>query len=162
MTDNIYDDMALEKVAKQQFGTTVDIDHVIVRDIPVGRTVTATVFLTTKKQLFVFVDGQSRLLLADVKKIINRMGLVPELYMPPKGRPHYFDDIGKEKFQAIFPGRTNPSTEDLIYYRTLAPYKPALVQILEVKNSEIYQFDTDSSNGWRVATKFAYRRIRAS
>ena len=162
MTHEIYDDMALEQNAKQHFGLKFDIDHVILRNAPVGHTVTATVFLTTKKQLYAYVDGQSRLTLGDVRKIITRMGLTAELFVPPKGQPQYFDEIGREKFREVFPGRSNPSSDDLMYYRTLAPYKPALVQILEVKSEHILQFDTDASGGWRPAVKFAYRRIKTS
>ncbi len=160
MNSEMYDDMALEQIAKDKFGMQVDITHVVVRNIPVNRTSTATVFLTSKKQLFVYIQGETKLLLADVKKIVSRMGLVAELYLPPKGRPNYFDEIGTEKFRAVFPGRTNPSEGDLVYYRTLAPYNPALVQVMEVTNGEIRQFDTDASTGWRPAAKFAYRRIK--
>lgn len=88
------------------------------------------------------------------------MGLAAELYLPPKGQPHYFDDIGRAKFAQVFPGRSNPGPADLQYYRTLAPYNPALVQIAEVKTGEIKQFDTDAKGQWRTATKFAYRRIK--
>ncbi len=162
MNEEIYDDLSIEQIAKQKFGLTIEIDSMIVRSIPVGPTVQATLFLTTKKQLMLYIDGQSKLLLTDVKKIVSRMGLVAELYFPPKGRPGYFDEIGTDKFNAIFPARDNPSSEDIIYYRTLAPYKPALVQILEVKHGEILKYDTDSSSDWRVCAKFAYRRIRTS
>jgi hypothetical protein len=162
MNGEIYDDMAIEQNAKQLFGQTLEIDHVIARAIPVGRMVHATVFLTTKKLLMVYIDGQTKLVLDDVAKIITRMGLTAELYLPPKGQSHYFDDIGSEKFKAVFPGRHNPTADDIHYYRRLAPYKPALVQILEVKHGEIYQFDTDARDNWRVAARFAYRRIRTS
>lgn len=162
MQHEIYDDMALEQNAKKHFGLKFDIDHVVLRDAPVGRTVKASVFLTTKKQLYVYVDGQTRLTLGDVKKIITRMGMVAELFLPPKGRPQYFDEIGREKFREVFPARPHPGADDLMYYRTLAPYKPALVQVLEVKNGEIYQFDSDATGSWRPAVKFAYRRIKTS
>ena len=32
-------------------------------------------FLTKKKQLYAYVNGQSKLVLGDVKKIVSRMGL---------------------------------------------------------------------------------------
>jgi hypothetical protein len=160
MNESVYDDMALEQIAKNKFGMEIDVDHVIVRGVPVSRVAHATLFLTTKKQLFLYVSGTSKLLLADVAKIVSRMGLVPELYVPPKGQPSYFEDIGYEKFRIVFPGRSNPSKEDLRYYRTLVPYNPAFVQISEVKNGEVKQFDTDASGQWRVAAKFAYRRIK--
>jgi hypothetical protein len=162
MNDDIYDDLALEQIAKEKFGLKVDIDKVIVRQIPVSHTAEATVFLTTKKQLFVYVTAQSKLVLGDVKKIVVRMGLKAELFLPPKGEIDYFDEIGRAKFRSVFPSRNNPSHEDIIFYRTLAPYNPALVQIHEVIGGEIKQFDTDSSSGWRIAARFAYRRIKTS
>lgn len=162
MNDAIYDDMALEQIAKKHFGLNVDIDKVIVRQVPVSRTAEATLFLTKKKQLFVYVTAQSSLTLGDVKKLLVRMGLKSELFVPPKGRTNYFDDIGREHVRAVFPGKGQITPNDLIYYRTLAPYNPAMVQIQEVPNGEIRQFDTDTHGNWRVAAKFAYRRIKTS
>jgi hypothetical protein len=160
--DAIYEDMALEQIAKRQFGLNLEVNKVIVRQVPVSRTATATVFLSGKKQLFAYISAQSNLTLGDVRKILTRMGLKPELYVPPKGRPNYFDEIGREHFRAIFPGRGHITPNDLIYYRTLAPYNPALVQIREIPDAEIRQYDQDSHGGWRVAAKFAYRRIKTS
>jgi hypothetical protein len=162
MNDDIYDDLALERIAKDTFGLKVEIDKVIVRQIPVSHTAEATVFLTTKKQLFVYVTAHSKMVLSDVKKVVTRMGLKPELFLPPRGEVDYFDEVGRRKFREVFPARSNPSAQDIIFYRTLAPYNPALVQIHEVTNGEIKQFDTDASSGWRVAAKFAYRRIKTS
>lgn len=162
MNNDIYDDMALEQACKERFGMDIDIDQVIVRQIAVSRVATATVFLTKKKQLLVYVDGRSKLLFGDIKKIINRMGLKAELYFPPKGQPDYFDMIGRKKFREVFPGRGSITDDDLVFYRTLAPYSPALVLIAEVKNGEIYCYDSDARSGWRSAAKFAYRRIKTS
>lgn len=162
MTNQMYDELALERTLKERFGIDVDLGKVILDHVPVSRTAEATVFLTSKKQLFVYVEGQSKLLLGDVKKIVSRMGLKTELIIPPKGQPHYFDDIALAKFHDVFPGRTHVISEDLIFYRTLAPYNPALIMISEVKNGEIYQFDSDNNDNWRIATKFTYRRIKTS
>lgn len=161
MNTEIYDDIALEQIAKAKFGVPFEIEHVILRNAPVSRVANATVFLTKSKQLYVYISGTSRLLLKDIKTIVSRMDLTAETYIPPKGRPAYFDDIGSEKFKTVFPGRHNPLPEDLQYYRTLAPYNPALVQIREIKHGEIKQFDPDASGGWRVGAKFTYRRIKA-
>ena len=160
--NDIYDDYALEQAAKVQFGLDVDVDKVIVRQMPVSRTTQATVFLSKKKQLYAYIDGQSKLTLGDVKKIVSRMSLKAEMYMPPKGRPNYFDDVGRDHVRAVFPGKMIITENDLIYYRTLAPYNPALVQIHEVLGGEIRQYDTDASGDWRTAVKFAYRRIKTS
>lgn len=162
MNDQIYDDLALERLAKDKFGFAVDVSQVIARQIDVSRTAEATVFLTKKKQLMVYINGPSKLLLSDIKKIISRMGLRAELYLPPKGQPDYFDRIGYEKFNQVFPGRGKASEQDIVFYRTLAPYMPALVLISEVKDGNIYKYDSDSRGGWRAATKFSYRRIKTS
>lgn len=157
-----FDDFGLEKVIKQKFGVTVDVDKAIVRRIPVGPSVSATVFLTNKKQLYCYIDGQARLLLSDVKKIISHMGLVAESYFPPKGRPDYFNETGRKKFSDVFPGRHDIGLADIAFYRTLSPYCPALVAIRETRDGVIYRADSDSHGGWRPVAKFAYRRIKTS
>lgn len=162
MNEDIYDDLALERSAKEQFGIALEISKVIVRNIDVSKSAKATVFLTKKKQLLCYIHGPTRLLFSDVKKITSRMGLRAELYMPPKGRPNYFDDIGRAKFRDVFPSRHDISNDDIVFYRTLAPYNPALIMVSEIKDGNLYQADSDSRSGWRVAAKFAYRRIKTS
>jgi hypothetical protein len=162
MNDQVFDDFALEKLVRAQFGIAADVDSVIARRIPVSRTAEATLFLTTKKQLFLYITSQSKLLLSDVQKIVSRVGLKAEMYLPPKGKPHYFDEVGTLKFREIFPGRSNINPEDIAYYRTLAPYSPALILISEVRDGHVYQYDSDNTNNWRIAAKFAYRRIKTS
>lgn len=161
-TGDIYDDFAMERLAKDQFGIALEVGQVIIRDIDVGHSARATVFLTTKKQLFCYIYGPTKLLLSDVKKIASRMGVKVEQFCPPKGRPDYFDEVGRAKFREVFPGRDATKPEDIIFYRTLAPYKPALLQLSEVRDGTIYQADADARMGWRPAVKFAYRRIKTS
>lgn len=156
------DDMALEREIKAVFGMDIEIDKLIVHGVDVSRAARATLMLTKKKQLICYIRGHSKLLLADISKIVARMGLRAELYVPPKGRPNYFDDIGREHFKSVFPGRRPNTDQDIAYYRTLAPYNPALVIVNEVKDGTIYQFDSDARGNWRPTAKFAYRRIKTS
>lgn len=162
MTSELYDDVALEQNLAEKFGVHTEVSNVIARRIDVGKGAYATVFLSPKKQLYCYIDGPARLVLGDIKKIVARMGVHPELYMPPKGRPNYFDEIGLEKFKQVFPGRKDVGPHDLMFYRTLAPYCPALILVSEVKNGIIYCADTDAATGWRPAAKFVYRRIKTS
>ena len=162
MSDKMYDELALERSLQTGFGVDIDILQPIVFRVPVSHTANATLFLTTKKQLYLYVNGPSKLLLSDIKKIITRMGLKSELFIPPKGQPHYFEDIALAKFNEVFPGRKHVNDEDLIFYRTLVPYNPALILISEVKDGHVYQFYSDSTTNWRVGAKFAYRRIKTS
>ena len=161
-TGDIYDDFALERSCKETFGVALEVDTVILRSVDVGHSARATVFLTKKKQLYCYIDGQAKLVLGDVKKIASRMGIKVETYFPPKGRPHYFDEVGRQKFSAVFPGRKDIHDSDIVFYRTLAPYTPALLAVSEVQGGVLYQADTDSRSGWRVAAKFTYRRIKTS
>lgn len=162
MDMNNVDTIALEHMAKRDFGMKIDVASILLDRVSVSPTCYATVFMTQKKQLMCMITGQSRVTLGDVRKIISRMGLKAETFMPPKGQPQYFDDVARMKFEEVFPGRTHVSSDDLSYYRTLAPYNPAMVLIQEVKNGEIYQYDADSHSGWRVGVKFSYRRIKTS
>lgn len=161
MNADIYDDMAIEAIASEHFGKRFDIQQVIVRSIPTTHTTVASVFITTKNQLYALVHGRAPLTLGDVRKIVKKMGLEAEAYLPPAHRPNYFDDIAVEKFKAVYPGRYDPSDADLRYYRLGAPYNPALVMIANVTDGTIRQFDASDSSNWRVAAKFQYKRIKA-
>ena len=162
MNADIYDDIALESIALEQFGKRLDVQTVIVRDIPTTHTTTASVFLTTKNQLYALVQGRAPLTLGDVRKLVKRMGLEAEAYLPPAHHPKYFDEIAMEKFKSVYPGRHDVSDADLRFYRLSAPYNPALVLISAVTDGTIRQFDSADSSNWRTAAKFAYRRIRTS
>lgn len=162
MNDQMYDDVALERQITAEFGVETEIEAMIARRIPVGRNADASLFLTSKKQLYLYIHGESRFLLSDIQKIVSRVGLNADLFIPPKGRPQYFDEIGTAKFIEIFPGRKVTNPQDIAFYRTLAPYSPALVLIRDVKNGIIYQYDSDARGGWRPHVKFSYRRIKTS
>ncbi len=159
MNEQMYDDISLERRIAATFGVPIEIESVVARRIPASRTAEATLFLTKKKQLYLYIDSQSAQLLSDVQRIVSRMGLKPETYLPPNNRPHYFDEVGTAKFREIFPGRAHISAQDIHFYRTLAPYRPALVLISEVRDGVVYQYDSDASGDWRPSIRFAYRRI---
>lgn len=161
MNSEIYDDIAIEETAREQFGKQLDIKQVIARGVPTSHTTEATVFLTTKGQLYTLISGRAPLTLGDIRKIIRRMGMTADAYLPPKHEPHYFDKIAEEKFRDVFPGRTSVSDQDLLFYRLLAPYNPALVRIAAINDGVIRQFDSADSSNWRVVAKFAYKRINA-
>lgn len=162
MTDSIFDDFALEKLVRDKFGLSLQVEKTIANRIPVSHTAVASVFLTEKKTLFCYVDAKNSQTLGDVKKLMSRMGLKPESYVPPTGHPEYFEDVAIEKFRAVFPGRGHITSEDLIYYRTLTPYNPALIKIREIPDNVIKQFDADAQGNWRPAVRFTYRRIQTS
>lgn len=162
MNTDLLDSVAIEQIAKERFGINFEVQQMIAQDIPISLTGSASIFLTKKKQLYAYIFAKSPLVLGDVQKIVARVGLKAELYIPPKGRSSYFDDIGREKFRQVYPGRSHGSESDIRFYRTLAPYNPALVLVSEVKDGIIRQFDVDSKGNWRPSARFAYRRIATS
>ncbi|MCA9335512.1 hypothetical protein KC967_01280 [Candidatus Saccharibacteria bacterium] len=161
-TGDMFDDFTIEREIKEKFGVPIDVDKAIVRDIAVGQSAKATVFLSRKKHLYCYIYGPAKLLLSDVKKIVARIGLKAEMYIPPKGRPRYFDEVGEAKFKEVYPGRKDIHDSDLVFYRTLAPYTPALILVEEVRDGTLYQADHDARGGWRPTAKFTYRRIKTS
>lgn len=162
MNNHIFDDFELEQKIIDNFGLNIDVDSVIARCFPVGPATEAYLFLNSKKQLFLYVSARSKMLLTDVQKIISKVGLKAEKYIAPKSDPDYFNRVGTDKFREVFPGRGNITEQDIAFYRTLAPYNPALVVISEVKSGVINQYDSDATGGWRQTVKFTYRRIETS
>lgn len=158
----MYKEVAIERAIAIGFGVNVSIKQMVAFDLPLSRTSFAQVFLTPDKLLYVYIEARSNLNVGDIKKLVSKMGLVADKYFPPKGRPGYFDEIATEKFKQVFPGRSVINDEDLAYYRTLVPYHPALIQVKEVKDGRLYQFDPDSIGSWRVNKNFSYRRIKTS
>lgn len=156
------EEVALERIIREYFGVVVEVRQKIVSNIPVGHDAEATLFLTGKKQLFLYVGGNKELTFGDVRKVVSHMGLKAEIYIPPRGRAHYFDEIGLAKFSEVFPGRRFTTGDDISFYRTLAPYSPALVLIAEIKDGFIYQHDSSAKTTWRPVAKFSYKRIKTN
>jgi hypothetical protein len=160
MNSDIFDDIALERNTKEQFGVSIDIKQVVARGIPTSHTTTASVFLSTKNQLYVYVSGNAPLNLGDIRTMIRRMGMIADAYLPPRKDGDYFDRIALTKFKDTFPGRTPVGEGDLRFYRLLAPYNPALVRIAGVPEGVIKQFDASDTANWRTAAKYTYKRIK--
>ena len=162
MNDQLYDEVSLERRIYEEFKLDTKIQSIIVRQIPAGRSAVATVFLSEKHQLYCFIDSPMRLTLRDARKIVSRMGLKALKYLPPHDDEAYFDTVARDKFNAMFPGRMVVTNEDLFYYKTMAPYCPALVQIGEVTCGVIKQYDPTAVGSWRPSVKFSYRRLQTS
>lgn len=162
MSNDDFGSMAIEQSAKKNFGVNLEVSQVVCDQIAVSPRATASVLLTRKKHLYVLIHAQGKQTYGEVRKIIRRMGLVAESYAPPKGYPTYFDEVARQQFVKVFPGRRPAGDEDLQYYRTLVAYNPALVRISQVMDGNIYCYDRDSASNWRPCAKLAYRRIATS
>src|SRR4026208_1794654 len=132
MNEEIFGDIAIEKGSQDAFGVPVEIAEVIVRGVPVGITATASLFKTTTSQIYLYVTSQAALLLDDVDKIVSRMNLEADKFMPPHAEADYFERTANENLRAMFPGKPITGPDDLRYYRSHAAYNPALVRISKV------------------------------
>ncbi len=159
----LYDEVKLENHIHAAFGLRMQIKSVVAK-LPVSASAVATIFLTDKGLLFALIAARGSQSLGDVRKVLTRMNLRAEQFLPPTidGRSDagYFDRLATTKFREVFPGREVTRDSDIDFYRTLVPYNPALVQIAEVTNGVIKQYDADAVGRWRPSVKFAYRRIR--
>ncbi|MDR0887533.1 MAG: hypothetical protein LBM97_02500 [Candidatus Nomurabacteria bacterium] len=151
--------MAEEKLSQLlniHFGFRRPIEKVILQNVYVGSMANATLFFDAKGYLLLFIASKTRLKLAEVQKIVSRMGMKARIFLPPMGDTAYFNTIAREKFAMTFPGKKIVHADDLAYYRTLVPYNPALVVIGEVKNGVVKVFDSESPTGWRDAVNLSY------
>jgi len=158
MNDAILDDIAIEKSCKDRFNLALDVTDVIARAVSAGVATRATIFATAKKHVYVFIQSQSSLVLDDVRKIVRRMELEADGFIPPYGEADYFDRIGRAKFKAMFPGKAIVGDDDLRYYRNLALYNPALVRLSKIKG-EIRGFEVESK-AWRKVKDYTYSKIK--
>ncbi len=158
MNDDIYDDLAIEQACKTKFGMVLDIADVIVRAAPVAVTAQATLFKTTSGQVMLFIASQAAQVLDDVHKIVLRMNLEADQFLPPNAEAGYFDRIGRDKYKVMFPGKAIRSEDDLRYYKNLSPYNPALVRIAKIKG-EVRAYDMQSRI-WRKVKEYSFTKIK--
>lgn len=142
-----------------EFGFTMPIKRIVAQQMPVSRSAKATIFFNRKNQLFIYINTPARQTLGDVQKILFRVGVTAYKHLPPINRPDYFVEIASEHFHKTYPSRKITSDNDLRYFKTLALYNPALVQIKNVKQGVINCFDPDAKGDWRVLTKLTYSRL---
>ncbi len=150
---------ALATELESEFGFDAPIKHIVAWQMPVSRSAKATIFFNRKNQLFIHITTPARQTLGEVQKILFRVGLSAYKYLPPAGRPEYFTEIASEHFKKTYPGRKITSDNDLRYFKTLALYNPALVQIKNIKDGVIKCFDPDAKGEWRVQAKLVYSRL---
>ena len=59
MNNDFFDDAAIEQIAKDRFGVSVEVSMVVARRIDCGQAALATFFLSAKKQLYYYIEGSS-------------------------------------------------------------------------------------------------------
>ena len=98
MNDNIVDEVKLEKQIKHAFGIDLEIKQFITHNMPVSSDGIGSIFITPKHQLFLYMTFHSKVKLGDVSKVVKKLNLLVERYLPPRGKNDYFNEIAREKF----------------------------------------------------------------
>ena len=159
MNNSLFNEVSLTDFVNLSFEVNLSVSEIITNKELVSRSDLATVFMTDKNKLYALVQPKSKKLLDDIRKIVQKMNLVPYDFIPPVGEPNYFVDIATKHFKKTFPGRRINNESDLVFYKRLAPYTPALVQVKSVRNGEIKCFDSDARGSWRTCKKLVYNKI---
>jgi hypothetical protein len=160
MNDEAYADAELERAIRAQFGVDIDIWEMLLRHVPAGPALWATVFRAGESDIYVYLDGTITMTLGDVKKVLRHMGLKPDKFLPPRGELEYFLSHATERYKNMFPGVRILPPSSAEYYKSLVPYSPALVLVQEVVDGRIKQYDRDSAGDWRPAINFVMKKVR--
>lgn len=109
--------------------------------------------------LFIAEPGTEQTL-ADVRRMAKNMGIEVQRFFPPHADPAYFHREGVEYFKKAYPGRKQWTAKDIMFYRSLASYSPALVRISAVKGS-LSRFNSQGGS-WQPAVDYSFRKIRVA
>jgi len=147
-----------EKICRDCFGVDLKIKNLILDEVSTSRNSYTTVFKADHNVIYALCVSDNPLVLADVKSIIRLMGMKAEFFLPPNADKDYFLNFGHGAFLDVYPARKAGSDQEIHYYKTLAPYSPALVRISKV-NGEIRRYDKIWQE-WQSAIKFSYLRMQ--
>ena len=148
----------LEATCRAYFGTSFNIQRIVVSEVQTSASSHSSVFETTKGETYALCMSDSPLTLAEVKQVIRGMGMKAETFLPPLNKPDYFLQYGREAFLAAFPGRRLTAYDDISFYMSLAPYSPALVKVASVEG-ELRQY-VPIVNKWHKLVDYSYSRIK--
>lgn len=148
----------VEKICQDCFDVNLQVKNLILDDAPTSKGSHTTVFRTDHGTIYALCIADDPLVLADVKNIVKSMGMHAEAYLPPNADKNYFLHFGQKSFQSVFPGRKVETDQDVSYYKTLAPYSPALIRIAKV-DGEIRRYDNIWQQ-WQSALEFSYLHMQ--
>lgn len=161
MSDREYEltqKLHIERLCKNHFDVELYVDSIIASDIEMVQDDSYATLFMANGTMYTLCETSKPVTLQDIKSQIKSMGMEADFYYPPAKDMNYFSRYGKVAFSSIFPGRPVATEEETLFYQTLAPYSPALVQIREVKG-EIRRFNM-RGNTWQAMKNFSYSRIQ--
>lgn len=123
---------AIEDVSENHFGVNLRVKKLIASDVVTNYDTYATLFVDTADNLYLLVESDEAMTLADVRSMVKSMNLSAKGYFAPHRDASYFENSGREIYSKLFPGlKTLP--KDTKFYKTLSVYSPALVRVDHLK-----------------------------
>lgn len=137
----------IRALCKRRFKTDIEVRYILFEDISIAKGATATVFSTLDHRIYALCLSDTALSLRDIQHMIKSMGFKAKGYFAPEGDKSYFRRLGYEIFLKAYPARMKWTSEEELYYQTLAPYSPALVR-LDGVGRQILRYN-EVSNKWQ-------------
>ena len=147
----------IEHLCRDSFGVTLLVKRIVIADLTSSKGTRTTVFESTNGGLYAFSSVTAPLVLADIQKIMTRVGISVERYLPPRGDSEYFLQFGRSAFLDAYPGRRSVEDRETTFYQTLAPYGPALVKIARIKEG-LFEF-IPVVERWHKKMNYSYNPI---
>lgn len=148
----------IENLCYKSFKVNLGAENIVALKLNSSKNSFTTIFTTHDKLLYALCVGDEFLQFADVKNIIESMGMVAEKYLPPNADKKYFIKFGEKKFQYHYPSHNKVTPKQTKFYQTLAPYSPALVRIKKIKGP-INKYD-NLNKKWQKAFDYSYQHIK--
>ena len=153
--DNRYETTRIQNICKNYFGVNLNINDIILDSIPSSKSSNMTLFKTNDDTIYALCLSEKPLTLADIKNIISSMGIKADSFLPPNADQDYFSRYGQQIFQSVFPGHKQGTDQDISFYKTLAPYSPALIKVSRI-NGIIRKYNNNWQQ-WQNALELSYQ-----
>lgn len=140
----------IQHVCDEDFRLQLSVDEILFDNVTTEFNSYTTVFRTEDGSLYALCQSDDGMRLADVRRIIKSMNMISDRYYAPNGNVNYFDRLGMRVFKRAYPGRNSWTKDEAAYYRTLAPYSPALVKLAKV-NTEVRRYNPHAEKWQKIS-----------
>lgn len=144
----------LEGICREFFKVNLCVTEIVFNDVSTGKYSRTTVFKDDREEVYALCLSDEPLVLADIRNIISSMGMKAQEYLPPDADYEYFSRNGRKIFESVFPDRKITNDQEITFYKTLAPYSPALVRISQI-HPEVREYN-DIRNQWQNSMQLSY------
>lgn len=159
-TNQNYELSRIKSICSNYFNIEPDIKELILDSAPSSNNTNTTIFETSTDEVYALCLSEKALTLADVKSIMRSMGIKADSFLAPKGDEDYFLKYGQRIYKSVFPAKKLTNEQDIEFYKTLAPYSPALIKVAKI-NGIIRKYNTNWHQ-WQKALELNYIKSKVA